>query len=134
MTGAVVVPVEGKSGKQQVTWDVLGDCADPFDDTQTEFIMYEGEDCYFAVTVVPAKPRRSVVLQWLSSRGRWITESKSVTNSKGVAYLYPEPYDQDGYFLCEIYDYRIGLERLGSAKSLLSDIFTIDFVAYDDYC
>ena len=133
-TSARKTQPEGKSGKQEITWDVLGNCVDEFDEDQNEFVVYEGEQCFFAVTAVPSKPMRTVALQWKDSKGRWVTEARARTNKNGTAFLYPETLDSDGDWFCESFDYRIGLERLGSAKSLVSGVFNITFVADSDWC
>ena len=121
------------SGKQKVTWGVGGDCADLYDDNQTSYLIYEGEDCYFTVKVVPSKPQRTVALQYQEG-ARWITESEVKTGKKGVAILRPETTDSYGDFLCTYWDYRLGVARLGSAKPLLSSTFTVEFYANDDFC
>ena len=122
------------SGKQKVTFGVGGDCADMYDEYQTDYVINEGEDCYFTVKVVPAKPLRTVALQYQSSSGRWITEAEARTNAKGIAILRPETTDSDGYFLCDYYTYRLGVARLGNAKALLSSTFEIEFVSSDENC
>jgi hypothetical protein len=133
-TSARKAQPEGKSGKQEVTWEVLGNCVDEFDADQNEFVVYEGEQCFFAVTAVPSKPMRTVALQWRDPNGRWVTEARARTNKNGTAFLYPDTLDGDGDYLCDSFDYRIGLERLGSAKSLISGVFNITFVADSDWC
>jgi len=125
---------DAKSGNQVVSYEVIGNCVDEFDDSQSEFVYYEGESCFFAVTVRPAKPARVVALQYKNRDGRWVTESRATTKNNGIAFLYPETLDDDGDFYCETYDYRIGLQRLGGAKSLLSSVFSITFVANSDWC
>lgn len=125
---------KGKSGKQEVTWEVLGDCVDEFDDYQSEFVVYEGEQCFFAVTVVPAKPIRTVAIQWKDPNGRWVSESVARTNKNGTGFLYPDTLDVDSDFLCDSFDYRIGLARLGNAKSLVSEVFNITYVAESYWC
>jgi hypothetical protein len=124
---------QATSGKQVVTWSVGGDCVDLYDEYQTEYLMYEGEDCYFSVRVKPALPIRTVALQWRDEDGRWNTERQAKTNKIGVAILRPDSTDSDGYFLCDYYDYRLGVARLGSAKAVLSATFSIEFIA-DEYC
>jgi hypothetical protein len=104
------------SGKQKVTWSVGGDCVDLYDEYQTNYPIYEGEDCYFQVKVVPALPVRKVALQWWDDEdGRWYSE-------------------RDGTFICDIFDYRLGVAKLGSAKSVLSQTFSLDFVSNDEDC
>ena len=122
------------SGKQKVTWFVGGDCVDLYDEYQTEYLLYEGEDCFFRVTVKPSLPLRTVALQYKDEDGRWNTERQAKTNKQGVAILRPDTTDNDGYFFCDYYDYRLGVARLGTAKAVLSETFTIEFIADDDYC
>jgi len=128
------VLADAKSGSQDVSYEVVGNCRDEFDDFQTEFVFYEGESCFFAVTIRPAKPARIVALQYQNENGRWVTESRTTTKNNGIAFLYPDTLDGDGDFYCETYNYRIGLQRLGGAKSLLSSVFSITFVANSDWC
>ncbi len=133
-TQAVSTTPQSISGKQKVTWSVGGDCVDLYDEYQTEYLIYEGEDCYFSVKVVPALPIRTVALQVRDENGRWYSERQTKTNKQGVATLRPDTTDSDGYFLCDYYDYRLGVARLGSAKSVLSQTFSIEFISDDDYC
>ena len=118
------------SGKQKVTWFVGGDCRDLFDEYQTDYKLYEGEDCYFQVKVVPALPVRTVALQyWDDEDGRWYSERQVKTNKKGIATLRPSTTYSDGTFICAYYDYRLGVARLGNAKAVLSETFSLDFVS-----
>lgn len=133
-TQAVSKTPQSISGKQKITWSVGGDCVDLYDEYQTEYLIYEGEDCYFSVKVVPALPIRTVALQVKGENGRWYSERQTKTNKQGVATLRPDTSDSDGYFLCDYYDYRLGVARLGNAKSVLSQTFSIEFIADDDYC
>lgn len=123
------------SGKQKVTWFVGGDCVDLYDEYQTEYTLYEGEDCYFQVKVVPALPVRTVALQWYDDEsGRWYSERQVKTNKKGMATLRPNTFYSDGTFICDYYDYRLGVARLGNAKAVLSETFSLDFVSNDEDC
>ena len=134
ITQASSTHLQALSGKQKVTWSVGGDCVDLYDEYQTEYLIYEGEDCYFSVKVVPALPMRTVALQVKEENGRWYSERQTKTNKQGVALLRPDTTDSAGYFLCDYYDYRLGVARLGNAKSVLSQTFSIEFIADDDYC
>ena len=122
------------SGKQKVSWFVGGDCVDLYDEYQTEYILYEGEDCYFRVKVVPALPVRTVALQWQDDDGRWVVERQAKTNKKGIAILRPVTTDSDGAFLCDYYDYRLGVARLGNARAVLSETLSLNFVSADEDC
>ncbi len=132
-TQAFSTAPQSVSGKQKVTWGVGGDCADLYDDNQTSYLIYEGEDCYFTVKVVPSKPQRTVALQYQEG-ARWITESEVKTGKNGVAILRPKTTDSYGDFLCSYWDYRLGVARLGSAKPLLSSTFNVEFIADDGFC
>jgi hypothetical protein len=128
------IHLQAQSGKQKVIWSVGGDCVDLYDEYQTNYPIYEGEDCYFTVKVVPSLPIRTVALQVKDEDGRWYSEREVKTNKKGVAILRPDTTDSDGIFLCDYYDYRLGIAKLGSAKSVLSQTFSIEFIADDEYC
>ncbi len=78
-----------------------------------------------------AKPVRKVALQ-VYVDGRWYSEVQIQTNKRGVAILRPDADSSDGDFLCDYYEYRLGVARLGAAKAVLSPEFVIDFVANDD--
>jgi hypothetical protein len=119
------------ASQQTVKWTVIGDCVDMYDEYQTTYTVYEGDNCYFKVTVKPAKPQRTVALQWYSDDdGRWVTEDEKKTNIKtGVATLYLDEYDSDGYFFDGEYEYRLGVARLGSLPAKLSPTFYVDFVS-----
>ena len=115
--------------KQTVTWSVLGDCVDWYDENQSEYVDYEGDDCYFKATVKPAKPIRTVALQWYSDDdAKWYKDSEVKTNKNGVAYLEIDMYDSDGYFYDGSYTYRMGMARLGGSPAKLSRTFTISFI------
>ena len=115
--------------KQTVTWSVLGDCVDWYDENQSEYVVYEGDDCYFKATVKPAKPIRTVALQWYSDDdAKWYKDSEVKTNKNGVAYLEIDMYDSDGYFYDGSYTYRMGMARLGGSPAKLSRTFTISFI------
>ena len=106
-----------------------------FDEYQTDYKLYEGEDCYFQVKVVPALPVRTVALQWWDDEdGRWYSERQVKTNKKGIATLRPITTYDDGTFICADYDYRLGIARLGTAKAVLSETFSLEFVSNDDDC
>lgn len=115
--------------KQTVTWSVLGDCVDWYDENQSEYVVNEGDDCYFKAIVKPAKPIRTVALQWYSDDdGKWYKDSEVKTNKNGVAYLEIDMYDSDGYFYDGSYTYRMGMARLGGSPAKLSQTFTISFI------
>ncbi len=115
--------------KQTVTWTVIGDCVDLYDEYQTEYVVYEGDDCYFKATVKPAKPFRTIALQWYSDDdGKWYKDSEIKTNRNGIAYLEIDMYDSDGYFYDGSYTYRLGMARLGGSAAKLSKNFTITFI------
>ena len=115
--------------KQTVTWSVLGDCVDWYDENQSEYVVYEGDDCYFKATVKPAKPIRTVALQWYSDDdAKWYKDSEVKTNKNGVAYLEIDMYHSDGYFYDGSYTYRMGMARLGGSPAKLSRTFTISFI------
>ena len=116
--------------QQTVKWTVIGDCVDMYDDYQSVYTVNEGDNCYFRVTVKPAKPQRTVALQWYSSdEGRWIIEDEEKTNVKtGAANLYLDEYDSDGYFFDGEYEYRLGVARLGAMPAKLSPTFYVNFV------
>ena len=128
------IHLQAQSGKQKVIWSVGGDCVDLFDEYQTEYLIYQGEDCFFTVKVVPSLPLRTVALQVKDENGRWYSERQVKTNKQGVAILRPIATDNEGYFLCDSYDYRLGVAKLGSAKSVLSQTFLVEFIADDEYC
>jgi hypothetical protein len=135
ITQASTTHSQAISGKQKVTWSVGGDCVDLYDEYQTNYPIYEGEDCYFQVKVVPALPVRKVALQWWDDEdGRWYSEREVKTNKKGFAILRPDTTYSDGTFICDIFDYRLGVAKLGSAKSVLSQTFSLDFVSNDEDC
>jgi len=123
-------PVSGVV-QQTVKWTVIGDCVDLYDEYQSTYTVYEGDRCYFKVTVKPAKPQRTVALQWYSDDdGRWLIEDEKKTNAKtGVATLFLDEYDVDGYFLDGEYEYRLGVARLGALPAKLSPTFYVDFVS-----
>ena len=130
-----LLPLIGSAGqvsgavKQTVTWSVLGDCVDWYDENQSEYVVYEGDDCYFKATVKPAKPIRTVALQWYSDDdAKWYKDSEVKTNKNGVAYLEIDMYDSDGYFYDGSYTYRMGMARLGGSPAKLSRTFTISFI------
>ena len=134
ITQASSTHLQALSGKQKVTWSVGGDCVDLYDEYQTEYLIYEGEDCYFSVKVVPSLPLRTVAIQVKDENVRWYTERQTKTNKQGVAILRPDTTDSEGYFLCDYFDYRLGVARLGNAKAVLSETFSIEFTADDEYC
>ena len=122
------------SGKQKVTWFVGGDCVDLYDEYQTEYLLYEGEDCFFRVTVKPSLPLRTALQWWDDESGRWYSDRQVKTNKKGIAILRPITTGSDGTFICYDYDYRLGIARLGTAKAVLSETFSLEFVSNDDDC
>jgi hypothetical protein len=129
LTSAVgVQPVAGATA-QKITWSVIGDCVDEYDANQYEYLMYEGDECYFKVQVKPAFPARKVALQWFSDdRGKWLTENEKMTNKNGVAFLYPDAYDSDGYFYDGEYKYRMAAARAAGQAIRTSDSFYITFM------
>lgn len=117
--------------QQTVKWSVIGDCVDMYDEYQSVYTVAEGDSCFFRVTVRPAKPQRTVALQWYSSdEGRWVIEDEKKTNAKtGAANLYLDEYDSEGYFFDGEYEYRLGVARLGALPAKLSQTFYVNFVS-----
>lgn len=128
----VVGDIASGSVRQKVRWTAIGDCVDLYDEEQTTYVFVEGQNCYFRVQVTPAKPARTVAIQYFDDdSSRWITEDEKKTNKRGVALLYPSTTTDEGYFIDGTWEYRLGVARLGSARAELSETFWIEFVPSD---
>jgi hypothetical protein len=123
------------ASQQRVNYSIAGDCVDYFEETG-RYAFFEEEDnwsCYTVVRVTPGKPVRIARMQFWNGR-KWIQESSSRTNSKGVAILKFDPYCEDGY--CDgTWKYRIVVDSTSSQKSSTSKSFFVTFYpgSYDDY-
>lgn len=62
------------------------------------------------VTAQPAKPTRTVYLEF-SQKGKWVLESKTKTNSKGVATLSLIPYCDNQKWCSGTWNYRLKVGR-----------------------
>jgi hypothetical protein len=63
------------------------------------------------VTAVPAKPRRAVILQF-QQKGKWLVETRTTTNAKGVATLKLDPYCTNRTWCDGTWTYRIKVGTL----------------------
>lgn len=120
---------------QKIYYTVMGDCVDYYEENG-EYAFFEDEpdwSCYLQVKVSTPKPIRTISLQYWTGR-KWVQESISKTNSKGIAFLDFDPYCADGYCDGE-YKYRALTAAAAPQKSNVSLSFYVIFYpgAVDDY-
>ena len=117
---------------QKISYFMNGDCSDYYDE-KGEYAFFQSEpdwSCYISVKVSPTKPVRSLTLQYWSGT-RWKIESKAVTNSKGIAYLYFDEYCDDEYCDGE-WKYRVTVAATTGQKSVMSNSFYVTFYPDED--
>jgi hypothetical protein len=125
-----------KKVAQTIKWSVTGNCVDLFEEYQENYIVNEGESCLFSVTVKPAKPSRTVALQWFDSdAGKWVVYNQARTNKSGLARLNVN-FTDDECWGEQSWEFRIGMARQGSLPPVTSSTFWItkvDDCTDDDY-
>lgn len=128
LMASLLLPLNTASAAtQKISYSIAGDCVDYYDETG-EYAFFEEEpdwSCYIVVKVSPAKPVRTVRLQWWSGR-KWQQESYDKTDTKGVAYLDFDPYCEGNYCDGE-WKYRVYVDAVSGQKSNTSRSFYVKF-------
>lgn len=120
-----VHPVQAAT--QKVNFYINGDCLDYYD-MEDEYAFFEEEPnwtCYIEVKISPYKPVRLTRLQYWNGK-KWIQESTKKTSSKGIAYLYFNPYC-DGKYCDGEWKYRIFVDSVSGNPSKISPTFSVAF-------
>lgn len=134
---ATLVLVAGspaEAARQYVTtYSLRGDCSDYYDMNE-EYAMFEEEpdwSCTLVVAVKPAKPNRTVALQYFDKK--WKTETSIKTNSNGIAYLNFGTLCGDAY--CDAtFTYRASVLKAAGQAAINLSSFEMNFypIGWDD--
>lgn len=124
----------GATAAQKFTFKLDGDCADnstsgTFEEDVTSF-------CQIVVTINPAKPFRTVNLQYKDDSGSWQfandnnNEKISIKSNSSKRVVIEVPYyDEDGVFFdFEQRIYRVYMGKIGAAPGVASKPITINYV------
>ena len=124
-TQAASLPI--KKSVMTFLYDYRGACDDLI---YTEEEYQAGQECQIFVRTYPAKPKRTLKLQWWNNDELgWVTESSKKTNKKGMATLVIDPICNDGAFCNGIYEYQIYSPKSGKYGAMWSDYsFEIEFL------
>jgi hypothetical protein len=122
------------AAKQYVsTYSLRGDCADYYE-MNDEYAMFEEEEdwtCTLVVALKPAKPARTVLLQFYDKK--WKTEATVKTNSNGIAYLRFGTDCGDSY--CDAtFTYRAYVNSVSGQAAIKLSSFDMNFypIGWDD--
>lgn len=117
------------SSAQEVYFSISGGCLESFEAIGSYSIFEEyQDDCQLIVELYPATPERLVLLQFYEEG--WITETSSVTDVSGSAYLNVDPYCDDGLWCDGTWDYRVLVEGDGVLPEESSEIFELEFISF----
>ncbi len=108
-------------------YDYRGACDDQ---TFTQEEYNAGLACEIFIRTYPAKPKRTMKLQWWNQDVLgWETESSKKTNKKGMVTLKVNPICSDGNFCDGTYEYQIYSPKSGKYSAMWSDYsFDIEFL------
>ena len=134
LTGAIIVfnasaasSVPSKKRTMSFVYDIRGAC-DDLEFTEEEYNA--GEKCEVFIRTYPAKPKRTMKLQWWSQDVLgWETETSKKTNKKGRTTLTISPICSGGVFCDGTFEYQIYCPKSGKYRAMWSyETFDIDFV------
>jgi len=117
-----------QAATQSVSYYMNGDCSDYYDE-ESEYAFFESEPdwtCYISVEVKPAKPVRTVRLQFWSGK-KWVQETSAKTSSNGRGYLYFDPFCSDGYYCDGEFKYRVLVDAATGQKATTSKNFYVSY-------
>lgn len=120
-------PTKAEAVTQKVTYTMLGDCADYYDE-EGEYAFFEDEetwDCSISVKVKPLTPKRTIRLQYWDKK--WKEEDASVTNSKGSGTLRFDPYCADEAYCDGTWKFRVYVAAASGQKATSSNSFEVSF-------
>jgi hypothetical protein len=106
-----------QAAAQSISYFMNGDCSDYYDE-ESEYAFFESEpdwDCYISVTIKPAKPVRTIRLQYWTGK-KWAQENSAKTGSSGKGFLYFDPYCSDGSYCDGEYKYRVVVDAVSGQK------------------
>ena len=108
-------------------YDYRGACDDQ---TFTEEEYNAGLQCQIFVRTYPAKPKRTIKLQWWNNDELgWVNETSKKTNKKGMATLVIDPICNGGVFCDSTFEYQIYSPKSGKYSAMWSDYtFDIEFL------
>lgn len=136
MVISVLIPIgHANAATQKVNFYINGDCLDYYD-MEGEYAFFEEEpdwSCYMTVKISPVKPIRNSRLQYWNGK-KWLQESFTKTNIKGIAFLDFNPYC-DGTYCDGTWKYRIIVDSASGQNSRTSPTFEVTFYPgyADDY-
>ena len=123
-----------QAAAQSISYFMNGDCSDYYDEEE-EYAFFESEpdwDCYISVTIKPAKPVRTIRLQYWTGK-KWAQENSAKTGSSGKGYLYFDPYCSDGSYCDGEYKYRVVVDAVSGQKVAFSKNFYVSYYPDDSY-
>jgi hypothetical protein len=108
-------------------YDYRGACDDQ---TFTQEEYNAGMECQIFIRTYPAKPKRTMKLQWWNNDELgWVNETSKKTNKKGMVTLTIDPMCNGGVFCDGTFEYQIYSPKSGKYAAMWSDYtFDIEFL------